>query len=375
MPRRKNQLAHRDLPIHALPARLPGRMQRKTEVIFPKNMIGFHNAGGKWGFLSNFHKSPLRDNLGRTCYFQAGKTHLSQDPALFEKFLNAREPQEAKNLGNKVQIDVVEWDKIWQRVMFDCLWYKVLSNPKFRLELLHTADCLIVEMRADNVWGSGLNMGQSAATPVKLWPGKNRLGELWMCVREILMILKGRGVDLEAMKPENFVSQKSVKASSKIKDSDVLSDSLGNGNVVGVGIEEGEDQDEDETNGDKDIVVSGALIIDHATTGVGNSGMRSNSLSAAYPLMNRKRKGDELQSLTEKVVKRLRVTDNKATAIFNEDVVTSTKAQPMPENCAACDEKEGNGISVLNSHPANVSNCFLSNKVKTEHCSLQWGAW
>ncbi|KAF7916673.1 hypothetical protein BELL_0406g00070 [Botrytis elliptica] len=273
----------------------------------------------------------------------AGKAHLSQDPALFEKFLIGREPQEAKNLGNKVQIDVVEWDKISQRVMFDCLWYKVLSNPKFRLELLYIADCLIVEMRNDIFWGSSLNMSQGAATPVKLWPGQNRLGDLWMCVRKILMILKRRGVDLEAMKPEDFVSQKSVKALSKTKHSDVLSDSLGNEKVVGVGIKDGEDEDEDETNVDKDIVMSGALIIDHATTGVGNSGMRSNSLSAAYPLMNRKRQGDELQSLTEKVVKRLRVADNKATAIFNEDVVTPKKAQPMPENRAACDEKEGNG--------------------------------
>lgn len=88
--------------------------------------------------------------------------------------------------------------------MIDCIWYKVLCDRTFRLELLTTDDCLIVEMCNDIVWGSGLTMPQSAATPVKLWPGQNKLGEVWMYVRKMLQVMERKGVDLDSLKPEDF---------------------------------------------------------------------------------------------------------------------------------------------------------------------------
>lgn len=108
------------------------------------------------------------------------------------------------------------------------------------------------------------------------------------------------------------------------------------------GIKEEEGGDKDGANGDKDIVMPGALNIDHAMTRIGNSGIRSNSLFATYPSMNPKRQRGESQSLTEKLAKRLRVIDNNGTTTFSEDSVTPMKAQPMPNNRATCDENEVN---------------------------------
>lgn len=49
-----------------LPGSITMSHAEKNGGYIPRNTIGFHDAGGKWGFLSNFKKSPFKDNLGRT---------------------------------------------------------------------------------------------------------------------------------------------------------------------------------------------------------------------------------------------------------------------------------------------------------------------
>ncbi|TEY18481.1 hypothetical protein BOTCAL_2020g00010 [Botryotinia calthae] len=187
----------------------------------PRNTISFHDASGKWGFLSNFKQSNFQDNRGRTWqsgehYFQAAKAWLSRDRIAFEKIKNTKAPVSAKNIGNKIKLDVEKWNEISKDIMIDALWWKILSNRSDRLELLTTDDWLIVEMRADFVWGSGLNTKGSIETPVDSWPGQNKLGESWMYIRARLQAMKENGIDLDLLKAEDFIP--------KYVDKDPLSD-------------------------------------------------------------------------------------------------------------------------------------------------------
>jgi hypothetical protein len=51
-------------------------------------------------------------------------------------------------------------------------------------EAPRTGDSVIVEARADYVWGSGLSTAKTKSTPVRDWKGQNLLGEELMLLRE-----------------------------------------------------------------------------------------------------------------------------------------------------------------------------------------------
>jgi hypothetical protein len=68
--------------------------------------------------------------------------------------------------------------------MLDTLFFKFSHCEDLKRKLLETGERLIVEARADYVWGSGLNTAKTKRTPVREWKGQNLLGEELMRLRE-----------------------------------------------------------------------------------------------------------------------------------------------------------------------------------------------
>jgi len=69
-----------------------------------------------------------------------------------------------------------DWDTVKFDVMRDLLWLKVIRHEYVRRKLIQTGDRILIENSwRDNVWGWGPNMD-----------GQNRLGKLWMEIRDTI---------------------------------------------------------------------------------------------------------------------------------------------------------------------------------------------
>ena len=88
---------------------------------------------------------------------------------------NARSAHEAKQIAHEnLDRRCENWDEIKVRVMEELLRAKISQHPYVRKKLLETKLCLLVEdSPTDSFWGIGRNND-----------GENRLGKLWMKLRE-----------------------------------------------------------------------------------------------------------------------------------------------------------------------------------------------
>lgn len=139
---------------------------------------------GRWGFLSNFHLSPLAYEgiVYRTGEhaFNAGKT-LS--PVLRRRIARTRTPKAAKKLGRRLDLRP-GWDNIARYdVMWDVLWAKFAHKPGRAAALLSTGDALLIEGNTwhDNHWGCCVCPREKCAAP-----GQNHLGRMLMELRDEL---------------------------------------------------------------------------------------------------------------------------------------------------------------------------------------------
>jgi ribA/ribD-fused uncharacterized protein len=131
---------------------------------------------GRYGFLSNFHPSPL-EWMGLAVPtvehgFQVAKT---LDPATRLRIAGAPSPGQAKRLGRGVELRP-DWEIAKTAVMAALLVQKFTRHPLLADKLLRTGDAVLVE---GNSWGD------------KFWgicegSGCNELGRQLMAVRALL---------------------------------------------------------------------------------------------------------------------------------------------------------------------------------------------
>lgn len=147
------------------------------------NVTPITSFTGQYRFLSNFDTVPFRlRNLifaSGEHAFVYGKLGYLKDPSLqtgyeAELFACAR-PQDARNLGKRVKLNSVEWDKR------SAQWMRELTHAKFATaegdyvgRLINTGAAMLVEGNdwGDDIWGRCLKNGK--------WSGKNLLGAILM---------------------------------------------------------------------------------------------------------------------------------------------------------------------------------------------------
>ena len=144
--------------------------------------IEFYKLKDPYGDFSNFSRHPitLKGKVWPTTehYFQAQKfagTEHEEAVRLCDK------PSAAAKMGRDRNLPLrLDWENVKEKVMCDALTAKIEQHPHIKELLLSTGDSEIVEHTVnDSYWADG---GDGS--------GKNRLGVLWMMIREELKVTK-----------------------------------------------------------------------------------------------------------------------------------------------------------------------------------------
>lgn len=142
------------------------------------NAIYFQSKGfPEFRFMSNFHVCTFSDDVGvyRSVehYYQAQK---ALGDAEREAILNAKTPNDARRLGQKVELQA-NWHNVKDQVMTHACVMKFFQNADLAEMLLATDGFELVEYApwGDTYWGVG-----------KDYVGENRLGKILMMVRDML---------------------------------------------------------------------------------------------------------------------------------------------------------------------------------------------
>ena len=146
--------------------------------------------------LSNFHMSDfdidgVMYNTSEKFYVKQ-KAEFANDPAAVAAVMKAETPQECKRISENLNknINMKAWmDTMAEKVMMDGVKAKFAQNKKLCDYLVNTKDKLLVEANARDIyWSCGLPTKEDEDTLLDdtKWPGKNKLGDILMTVRDTL---------------------------------------------------------------------------------------------------------------------------------------------------------------------------------------------
>jgi ribA/ribD-fused uncharacterized protein len=105
-----------------------------------------------------------------------------------ERIMLEKEPKEQKKLGRLVKnFDDEKWNTVADQIVYEANVAKFSQNSELKALLLATNDKQFVECSPyDKIWGNGLDITTTLATPQHQWEGTNRLGKAIMRARETL---------------------------------------------------------------------------------------------------------------------------------------------------------------------------------------------
>ncbi|MCK6623689.1 MAG: NADAR family protein [Anaerolineae bacterium] len=134
----------------------------------------FTRVKDKYGFLSNFARSPilLKGKLWPSVehYFQAQKFAGTQYE---DEIRTAISPAAAAVMGRDRSKPLrLDWESVKLEIIREALWAKFTQHRKLRELLLATGEAVLIEHTRNNYWGDGGNGS-----------GRNMLGRLLMETR------------------------------------------------------------------------------------------------------------------------------------------------------------------------------------------------
>ncbi|CAA7196498.1 NADAR family protein [Chryseobacterium potabilaquae] len=121
-------------------------------------------------------------------YMMAKKAKLFEDNQTLQDILKSDSPNQAKNLGRKVEnFDFSIWDEHKYEIVKEGNLLKFSQNEELKEFLLSTNDTILVEASPyDTIWGVGMLESDKRILNPILWNGVNLLGFALMEVRDLL---------------------------------------------------------------------------------------------------------------------------------------------------------------------------------------------
>ena len=136
--------------------------------------------------LSNFYPAQIKYR-GReySCVEQAYqhlKAVFHEEERIALAILKCTSARTMKSWGDKIT-DSPSWTQRKEAIMRELIEVKVDSCPEACMDLVDSADCILVESVKDDFWGSGAHHEQTLKIHPEEWPGENKMGVIWMDVR------------------------------------------------------------------------------------------------------------------------------------------------------------------------------------------------
>lgn len=122
-------------------------------------------------------------------YMMAQKAKLFHDDEIFDQILKVKHPNEAKQLGRKVQnYDEQVWKEKRFNIVLQANLAKFSQHSELRDFLIATHDRILVEASpVDSIWGVGMAQDHVDIQNPEKWKGLNLLGFALMQVRAQLL--------------------------------------------------------------------------------------------------------------------------------------------------------------------------------------------
>lgn len=155
-------------------------------------VIGFHDPGEPYGFLSNWYLSDFTVNgikySSMEQYMMHQKAVLFMDDATAAEILETTDVAVIKALGRKVAgYNDSVWNGMRQIIVYKGLLEKFRQNEDLKDRLLATGDAVLAECAVrDTIWGAGVSMTDVNRNRIDRWKGQNLLGYTLMLVRDEL---------------------------------------------------------------------------------------------------------------------------------------------------------------------------------------------
>jgi ribA/ribD-fused uncharacterized protein len=158
-------------------------------------IVAFTGVKKPYGWLGNMAPYPI-DHGGKRwrtseALFQAMRF---ADETVQEEIRQKASPMAAKFVAKreKKRMVVVPQSNLDLDQMEHVLWLKLEQHPELKEKLVATGDATIIEDSTRRPRGSGLFWG--AALKEGQWVGENRLGKMWMNLREELQSVSRKPV-------------------------------------------------------------------------------------------------------------------------------------------------------------------------------------
>lgn len=154
--------------------------------------VFFWKLGRENMWLSNWSAYPMsRDGIAYMTvehYYMHKKALTMGDTERAMMVLRAQRPIDARNIGKLVRgFEESRWNAVSDDVMFAGLVLKLVHHPELKARLLATGKRVIAEASPfDHIWGIGMEESHPDAKCPDKWPGTNRLGRLWMRLRDVV---------------------------------------------------------------------------------------------------------------------------------------------------------------------------------------------
>lgn len=148
------------------------------------SIITFRKVREPYGWMSNMSPHPVQGFRTAEALFQSLRF---DDPLIIEEIQAATSPMGAKMIAKKYadKMTVVPRSDQDLDIMRAVLRAKVIAHPDLRKALLETGDALLIEDVTNRPNESGLYWGMKHVGGNR-WEGTNKLGYLWMQLREAL---------------------------------------------------------------------------------------------------------------------------------------------------------------------------------------------
>ena len=169
--------------IHTLP------MDLEATLVTSKTDSETYAFFGELNPLSNFHRCNFNyaneEFHSSEQFIQLKKAEYFKDEPAMKRILSSTDAQDSKDIARDItNYNHKSWSEHAEELCYDGIKNKFMQNPRILNHLLETRDKTIIEACTDEVWGSGISLGDKNCLNATKWTSIGIMGKILMKIRD-----------------------------------------------------------------------------------------------------------------------------------------------------------------------------------------------